>query len=175
LFYESSGKIEEALDAYKKALKIDSYNNLSRMNLALLQYQKGNIREAEQLYLRVVKQEPQFAEGYYMLGLLYNETGNQQKAREYLSKSCGLEVPNIRACYNYALLLQQNEDFETSIEVLNKALTQFPAEESLLYVKLVAEINLEYFDRARITLNELLKIAPENLQYKEIKRKINLN
>ena len=172
LFYEISGEIGKAIDAYQKALDIDSYNNLSRMNLALLQYQNGNVKEAEQLYLKVVEQESQFAEAYYMLGLLYNETGNPKKALEYLSKSCGLEVPFVRACYNYALLLQQNEEFQESIEVLNGALKKFPEEESLLYVKLIAEINLGAESNARATLDRLLKIAPTNPQYQEIKRRM---
>ena len=67
----------------------------------------GNVEEAENLYLKVIEIEPNFSYSYYMLGLLYNETGKAQKSMEYLEMACSKEPININAFYNYALKLQE--------------------------------------------------------------------
>ncbi|UZH56531.1 tetratricopeptide repeat protein [Salinimicrobium tongyeongense] len=172
LFYQAAGNHEKAIKAYQRALEIDSYNNRSRMNMAYLQYQMGNIAIAESLYKNVTEQEPQFAEAYYMLGLLYNETGKQKQAGRFLSMACGLEVPFARACYNYALLLQQNGDYKNSIEVLDKALKHFPNQENLLYVRLIAELKLQEEERALKTVEALIQIAPQKANYIQIKKEL---
>lgn len=53
-----------------------------------------------------------------MLGLLYNETGEEEKPLSYLSEACHRKNP--RACYNYALKLQENKEIDQSLEVLEK-------------------------------------------------------
>ncbi|MEZ4840490.1 MAG: hypothetical protein R2821_02975 [Flavobacteriaceae bacterium] len=47
LFKQAKGNTDAAINAYKKAIKIDNYYNMSRLNLALLEYNKGNIVEVE--------------------------------------------------------------------------------------------------------------------------------
>lgn len=172
VYYEALGEVQKALKAYRKAIEIDDHYNISRMNLALLLFKQGKIQESEQLYLKVIEQEPGFSESYFMLGLLYNETSNYKKATEYLSKACSLEVPHIRACYNYALLLQQMGQNEESIKVMEGALTSFPKDENLLYVKLLGELKAGHIDAAGKTLEDLLQIAPQNKRYQELSQKL---
>ncbi|MCM8568517.1 tetratricopeptide repeat protein [Gramella jeungdoensis] len=153
VYHEAKGDIEKAIKAYQKAIEIDDLNNRSRMNLALLLYKQDKAAEAEDLYLKVIEQEPQFAESYYMLGLLYNETGRPEKAINYLSQACRLDTPLMRACYNYALLLQQNGKHAESVTVLEKALDSFPGNENLLYVKLLGELKSGKNNAALKTVN----------------------
>ena len=40
LYYQAVGKDELAIKSYERAVKIDKYQNRSRMNLALMYYQK---------------------------------------------------------------------------------------------------------------------------------------
>ncbi len=169
LYNQAKGNTDKAIEAYKKALKIDNYYNRSRMNLALLEYNRGNIQLAEELYLKITQQEPEYSYPYFMLGLLYNESGKPEKSLEYLAKACDNKQPILpRAFYNYGLKLQEKGLYKKSIEVLNKALKTVPFDESLLYVKLLGQMKMNQTEDAYDTCVLLLKISPDNNNYKEI-------
>ncbi len=172
VYEQGQGNYEKAIEYYKKAILEDNYNNRSRMNLALLNYQMGKPSESETLYLKVIEQEPEFSYPYYMLGLLYNETGEVKKALEFLSKAILKDPPNINAYSNYALLLQQQASNEASIEVINKGLKQFPLEEKLLYIKLLGELNLQLRYEAIETTGILLQLNPNNTDYLQIMKQL---
>ena len=70
MHHQATGANDAAIKAYIRAIEIDNYHNISRMNLALLLYNQGNVSAAEKLYLKVVEQEPNYSFPNYMLGLL---------------------------------------------------------------------------------------------------------
>jgi tetratricopeptide (TPR) repeat protein len=168
LYQETKGHTDLAIKAYRKALEMDNRYNLSRMNLALLLYKQGSVNEVTNLYLKVIELEPDYSNSYYMLGLLYNETGDAQKALKYLAEACDKKPVNIRAYYNYALKLQAEGMNQKSVEIMNKALNLFPSNESLLYVKLIGEINLKQNIAAYSTCSKLIQLAPNNTNYQQI-------
>ncbi len=168
LYYMSQGDRRLAKKAYEKALKIDNYFNLSRMNLALMEYEDGNIQLAEKLYKKVIEQEPEYSYPYFMLGLLYNEKSDNIKSLEYLKNAIEKQPPIPNAFYNYALKLQQAGKYKESLKVLDKALSLFPGNERMLYIRLLGEIKTNNKKKARLTCNELIKINPQNSDYKRI-------
>jgi len=174
-YQQAKGRTALAIAAYKKAIEIDNYYNTSRMNLALLIYGQGDIEGAEKLYLKVIAQEPEFAYSYYMLGLLYHEAGNSEKALTYLSAACDKEPTNIRACYNYALKLQEAGQHEASIKVMDRALILMPANEELMYVKLIGQLNTNQSAAAYSSCLKLLQISPNNPNYKQILERLKQN
>lgn len=175
LYYQVKGNIDNAIKAYKKAIEIDNYYNMSRINLALLEYNQGNIKVAEKLYLKVTKLEPEYSYPYFMLGLLYNESEKSEKSLEYLAFACD-KIPVIsRAFYNYGLKLQEKGLHKKSIEVINKALKIYPFDENLLYVKLLGQINTNQTKDAYDTCTMLLKISPDNANYKNILFDLEMN
>ncbi len=168
LYNQAKGNIDKAIEAYRKAIKIDNYYNMSRINLALLEHNRGNIQVAEELYLKITRQESEYSYPYFMLGLLYNESGNSEKALEYLSMACDNQPILPRAFYNYGLKLQEKGLYKKSIEVLNKALKIIPFDEGLLYVKLLGQMKTNQTKNAYDTCVLLLKISPDNANYKKI-------
>lgn len=168
LYFQAKNNTEEAIKHYEKAIKLDNYFNMSRMNLALIYYQIGKVKESEALYLKVAEQEPEFGSSFYMLGLLYNETGATDKAMEYLELATGKEPRNPSVFYNYALMLQKAGNNKKSIQVTNSGLEFFPETERLLYIKLLGELNLKQSKQAKATCLKLLKIAPTNANYQNI-------
>jgi len=171
-FSQQKGTIDVAIEAYKKAIEMDNYNNASRLNLAFLLYQKGDISSAEKLYLEVVELEPNFSFSYYMLGLLYNETGNTDKTLFYLGKAIEKEPVNLRAYYNYALKLQELNQFKESLTIIERALILFPNNEEFLYIKMLAQIKNKEYNNAYQTCSTLISLAPQNTSYHQILSKI---
>ncbi|AUP78073.1 hypothetical protein C1H87_04830 [Flavivirga eckloniae] len=173
VYNEMKGHTDLAIKAYRKSLEIDNRYNISRMNLALLVYKQGHIEEAKSLYLKVIELEPEYSNSYYMLGLLFNEVGDTKNALKYLAEACNKKPANIRAFYNYALKLQAENLNQKSVEVINKALAIFPNNENLLYVRLIGEINLKQDIEAYNTCSQLIKLAPNNANYKQILESLN--
>jgi len=173
IYFQEKGNVEAAVDAYKKAIKIDNRYNRSRMNLALIYYQQGLVKESEALYLKVIEQEPAFSYAYYMLGLLYNELGDTSKSMNYLKLACEKEPFNANAFYNYIIMLQQKGDYKTSVEIANKAIKLSPNNERVLYVKLIGLINLKIFKEASNVCMLLIQINPNNQEYQQILGNIN--
>lgn len=172
VYSEAVGDTDKAMDYYQKAIGDDSYNNYSRMNLALLQYEKGQFDESEATYLKVIEREPDNSTPYYMLGLLYYELGKNDEALTYLTQACEREPANVNAFYNLALLLQQGNRNDESLGIISKGLKFFPMNERLLYVKLIGEINLNSLDDALNTCNILLQINPNNENYLRIRQRL---
>lgn len=168
VYNDMKGHSDLAIKAYKRSLEIDNRYNLSRMNLALLVYKQGHVQEAKDLYLKVIELEPNYGNSYYMLGLLFNEIGDTKNALKYLAEACNKKPVNIRAFYNYALKLQAENLNQKSVDIINKALVIFPKNENLLYVKLIGEINLKQTIEAYNTCSELIQLAPNNANYKQI-------
>ena len=173
LYNQALGNTDLAIESYQKAIEIDNYHNMSRMNLALLYYEKGLLDESEKLYLKVIEQEPDYGYSYYLLGLLYNEKGDRAKALRYLGLASEKELLNVNAFYNYAILLQQLKRFEESLETIDKGLRVFPNNERLLYGKLLAEINLKKLDEAKVTCLMLIRLDMNNPNYRQILDNLN--
>ena len=170
--HEINGRNNLAKNAYEKSLTIDNYFNNSRMNLALLVYKKGDIAEAEKLYLKVIEQEPNYGESYYMLGLLNNEKGNKKDALKYMKLACDKEVNSYKPFYNYALLLHAEGELNEAKRIIDKALITFTNNEELLYIKLTTALNRKAYSEAATTINLLLNIAPENRSYQKIAQQL---
>ena len=81
-FYTRLNDKENAKGAFRKAVKIDNYFNMARMNLAYMLSIDGKYDEAEKIYLKVIEQEPSFGPAWMNLGLLYSEMKNYGKAEE---------------------------------------------------------------------------------------------
>lgn len=168
MHHQANGAMDKAIKAYKRAIEIDNYHNISRMNLALLLYNQGNVSDAETLYLKVAEQEPNYSYPNYMLGLLYNEEENTDKSLKHLSAACEKEPIIINAFYNYALKLQENGLGKKANDIIDRALQTEPHNERLLYAKLVNQINDNQDDAAYNTCMKLLEVAPNNVNYKQI-------
>ena len=163
-----------AIKSYERAVKIDKYQNRSRMNLALMYYQNGRIKESEKLYLKVISQEPEFSYSYYMLGLLYNEIQSPTKAMEYMGEAIGKTPANSNAYYNYALMQQSEGENITALKTIKDGLIIFPNNERLLYIQLIGEINTKN-NNAINTCKKLLSIAPNNQNYQQIFARLQTN
>ena len=69
--------------------------------LAQTYHQSGNLRQAEQLYRRILAAEPAHAETCYLLGAACQALGNPDEAIEHLCQAVAGPAP--RLCRNAAL------------------------------------------------------------------------
>ncbi len=81
----------EAGEAYRQALGIDPERVSSLFNLALLEQQRGERREALRLLKKVVELQPAHAWAHYQLGTLYESWDQDNKAVEHYARAFALD------------------------------------------------------------------------------------
>jgi len=170
VYYEKIGQPNRAEQAYLRAIKIDNYFNMARMNLANLYYRQGKLEEAEQVFLKIIEQEPGYGETYYSLGLLYAEQKEMEKARTFLKQAADKINDNERVLYNYALVLQNIGDIEAAKKVFARAIEKYPQSTSNIYALAFLKYQQKDMDEAKKLAQKLLNIAPNNQQYQQFAR-----
>lgn len=95
--------------------------DISLLNKAIALTQKGYVREAEALYLELLKQEPSNYLLLSTLGLFYVNVRDFAKASEYLQKACKInETAGTVSALGFAEFEQQ--EYEKASEILERAL-----------------------------------------------------
>lgn len=79
-------RLEEAEQAYRKALELDSSHEQACYNLGLIYYNRGDHAEAADAFERAVELNPAFTAARYNLALTAHRTGNDARARQELER-----------------------------------------------------------------------------------------
>ena len=167
-YYEKTGNLSLAEQAYSRAIEIDSYYNPARINLAGLYYNQGRLNEAEKLFKKVIELEPEFGQAYYSLGLLYAEQNKMLEAEVYLKEAAEKMDYNDRVSYNYGLILQRLGKRTEAESAFKNGLKINPNSISNLYA-----LGYLYFEQNRMNeaapvLQRLVQLDPDNQQYQQL-------
>ncbi|MFW6124090.1 MAG: YaiO family outer membrane beta-barrel protein [Acidobacteriota bacterium] len=125
LLFAQKGKKEEALQAWRKkyseaknifrhVLTLEPKNKEALMGLADTAHWQGNLREAKDIYIKLLKETQDNAEIYYRLGLLYKNMGNYAKAKKHLKEAVAISPDNLE--YENALK-KIHPKFKQQIEI----------------------------------------------------------
>ena len=94
------------------------------MNLiseALTLHQHGNLAEAEQLYLSILKNEPLNADAIHLIGLIAYQRKEYIKAKELMLKAINIQnEPGYLS--NLTLVCLELKEFEEALEVSSNAI-----------------------------------------------------
>ena len=81
---------------------------------------------AEKLYLKAIKEDPDFVEAYDNLGRVYRRIGNLEKAEEYYKKSIALYPNGVMAHQNLAVVYSIKKDYKKAIDEYKEILRVSP-------------------------------------------------
>ena len=129
----------EAMSDYELARKeyIDSQNYnydfpQTKMNLAILEYNKGDLKEAEHFLLAVQKQDKLFLDAYVYLAYIYNQMGEREKAVGQFKTYLKFNPYDSQRLYELALLYAEMKQYKEAIANLEKALSYEPNNPSFM-------------------------------------------
>jgi tetratricopeptide (TPR) repeat protein len=143
LVYEKKGRIPEAIESYRNALKIDPTMGEVYVNLGILLSRQGRYEEAARQLLEAIRQDPKYAKAYYNLGLVYSEEAKNDSALAAIDKALQLKPG-----YDLALVSKAGILYETA---------RFgPAESLLVYLRGNPNLGRQTLDQ----IESLLKILP---------------
>ncbi len=85
--YSLDGKLVEAINCYKEALKLNSKDKDVHYNLGYLYAQSGNYKEAVNFYKKSLEGDTSDKDTYYNLAVIYSAyLKDEKKANEYYEK-----------------------------------------------------------------------------------------
>jgi tetratricopeptide (TPR) repeat protein len=139
-------------------------------------YKHNRDEEAVEDFKQAVELDPNFAEGFYRLGLAYNVTKQKEeadkafeqavKAYEKLTKQ---DPKNSDAFYFIGLCYEQLGKYDDAVRVLKESVKTSPNENDDKYFELAsAHFKLAQYDEAIKALNKTLEINPDNFPAQEL-------
>lgn len=135
-YQHRAGQFDNAIQNYQAALVLDPTFSPARVNLATLASEQGHSALAmETLQVGAdLATIPESDRGYlaYLLALVLVESGDAEKALPRFEQAYQLTPENSRSAYNHGLVLAQTERWQEAQQVLDRALTQHPANYDLL-------------------------------------------
>ena len=187
-YYGSQGVSDSAFMYYFKAEKIylqsdDNYNLAkTRLNKALLQYNESDLSGSEISVfkaLSVIKEEKAddiVYDSYNLLGLLYNELGEYNKAIEFHSKALNINDENLpignqsksTSMNNLGLVYQNLNQHERAVSYFQKGLEQ--KKDLITYKPSLYGMLLDNLAFSKFKLNEykgLPKLFYESLKLRD--------
>ncbi len=72
---------------------------LQALDLALQHVQRGQLQEAEQLYLQILRADPNQVDALHFLGIIAGQTGRDNLAIDYLNRALRLK-PDLAGAHN---------------------------------------------------------------------------
>ena len=174
-------KWDEAIDAYRNALRWMPTLQIARINLsdaftrkAKAHSEAGELEAAVAAYLELQKLHPHEMHIRNLLGELYLKKGDYADALSVFQHVYNAN-PNaehalhnlIAAYHHYARSLSDVGDDTTAIQLLEEALRLVPTDLNLRLRLANAYQGVEAYERAAMEISRVLAQAPENLQAQE--------
>jgi len=102
----------EALDAYRRVLRIDPRRAEAFINSGTLYYEQGDLPQAARCFEQAVRLEPGDALAQFNLGSVLDESGRLEEARHHLRQAVRLNPDYSDAHYNLAFVCEKLGAFE---------------------------------------------------------------
>ena len=107
LSLHQSGQLQQAADAYQKAIALDAGNADALQFYGLLLFQRGNGSEAISHIKRAIKIKPDVAPYYDNLGVVLEAAGQYQAALESYQSADEIDQKDPDRCFNMAVVLEK--------------------------------------------------------------------
>ncbi|HVP47930.1 MAG TPA: tetratricopeptide repeat protein [Bryobacteraceae bacterium] len=108
---ETGAPIEEAIEAYQRALELNPAAAGALVNLGTIYYRQRKYQEAEQHYVKAIEVDSNYPLAHYNLGNLYDEQGDLTRAEHHYNTALKLNPSYADAHFNLALLSERCGDF----------------------------------------------------------------
>lgn len=161
----SQDKINEAIDYYSKACKLNPKNPLYYFTLATAYSVKGFLREAEENYNNAVKLSPNNLFYAYTLAFVYYQMKQTAKAKEKIKNILSINPENINALTLKARIATDENDVVLAEEILGKVLQKNPKDDYAQYIRSQVYKKLAWWEKAIEHINLAMKYNPDSLEY----------
>jgi len=154
---ENNHRLEEAQEAYEKALLCDEESEYIRHSLAILLIKMNRKEQAIRELQQIISRNPQDTESRILLAKVYSSLGLNDEATTIY-----LELLEIKEDHDVLLMLgtlyAQNREYDKAQKILNR-LIQLEGDSYLAYYALARLYReLQYFDKAAAAYEKALEL-----------------
>lgn len=121
-----AGRLDEAGEAYSKALAAEPRSAYSHYNLAVTRLRQNRLEEAAAGFERALRLKPDYAEAHMNLGDIRQAYGRPREAIGSFRRALLLRPGFTDARYNLALVLQEQGEFEEALGEYRHVLAHDP-------------------------------------------------
>jgi DNA-binding transcriptional MerR regulator len=107
---ETGAPVEQAMEAYHKALDRNPGAAGALVNLGTIHYRLRQFAEAEKYYVQAIVSDPAYALAEFNLGNLYDEQGRLKEAISHYRRALDLNPSYADAHFNMALICERTGD-----------------------------------------------------------------
>ena len=125
-------------------------------------HQKGELKQAEQLYQQVLQDQPQNANAYHLLGIIAYQVGRHNVAIDLINQAIGIDNRQPVFFGNLGNILQGQKRQEEAIQAYQHAIELNPENEEIQNDLGNALTELGHFQQAVHAYHKVVKITPNN-------------
>jgi len=159
--YES-GKYKDAIDAYKRAIKVDPDYTYAHLNLGVAYLKSHMQTNAVQALKRLIRIDPEDAMGHYNLGIAYYESGKYKDAIETFKQAIRINPDFVDANYNLGKAYDRAGRYKDAIGAYKQAIKVDPDYTDAHLNLGVAYLKSHMQKDAIEALKRLIRIDPDN-------------
>lgn len=128
--------------------------------------------EAESHVQELLQQDPEYARGYVLKGLLDMEQGRAGQAREEFSRALDLDPKSSEGHFYYGLTFLEEQDYKVSLSEMLKALEENPDSARVRFTLAYIYFKTGQLSSALEELNRILTARPADLKARELRATI---
>ncbi|MBF0194759.1 MAG: tetratricopeptide repeat protein [Magnetococcales bacterium] len=160
---QQNGKLEEAVEQYKKCLSMQPDHEGVLSNLALALQQQGKLQEALIYSQKAIEINPEHATTHYNHAIIRQELGELDGAIEGLQKAISIEPNNSNAHYNLGVIFNEKGDYDTAIACYKSAIEAQPSFVTAHFNLGVIFQHLDKLSEAILSYQNALEHQPDNV------------
>ena len=156
------GRFDEAMPHFQAAVKINPWDPVGNLNVATHEQQAGNLKQAVDLYLKVLRMTPDAglrANTFSNMGAAYRGLKDPVRARASYESALHLQPANVHACIGVGLLAEQSGDFATAASMFSRAMAIQPTDVGFLLLAQALEKN-GHPGEAQMAYQQAQRISP---------------
>jgi len=128
LILRQRGKLEEAIEHYRRSLQINARAPDALNNLGELLAQRGELEEAIQHYRQALQINPAYTKAHNNLGAVLAQRGELEEAIQHYRQALQINPADADLYYNLGEVLAQRGELEEAIKYYRQALQINPAD-----------------------------------------------
>lgn len=136
-YYQSMGEVDKAFAEFVAAIKNKNLDFETKSQIYDFWFQNKSDKDAsddaEVAGKAFIETHPDKSLGYYIMGTVYYNADDFTQAKEYYQKALDLDAKSFMILYQLSLCEIELHDYQSVIEITDKAITLFP-EQPLFYL-----------------------------------------
>ncbi len=156
--YARARRPDLAIGFFKRALQLGE-DDVVLFNLGSESYRLEEFTESEAYLKKALKHNPRLLKAHLLLAYLNEKFNRPEKAEIYFQNALKIEPANRVAALGLAVSLASREEFEASLEIVNRFLERVPADAGLKNLRAGLLLKLNRFQDSLNDLTEVTKTS----------------